>query len=74
MLKAWHKSKIFLHVQNIQTLRMENLYFFQTLKQFEHIWFKLHMCDLKNIWIFENVALWKVHINVIKSLNAYYII
>jgi hypothetical protein len=30
MFKAWHKSKTYLHVQNIQTLRMDNPCFFQT--------------------------------------------
>jgi hypothetical protein len=30
MLKIWHKSKMFLHVQNTQTLRMDNLCYFQT--------------------------------------------
>jgi hypothetical protein len=30
MLKAWHKSKMFLHVQIIQTSRVDNIYFFQT--------------------------------------------
>jgi hypothetical protein len=30
MLKVWHKSKMFLHVQiNTQTLRMDSPYFFQ---------------------------------------------
>ncbi len=29
MFKAWHIFKMFLHVQNIQTLRMDNLYFFK---------------------------------------------
>jgi hypothetical protein len=29
MLKDWHKSNFFLHVQNIQTSRVNNLYFFQ---------------------------------------------
>ncbi len=28
MLKAWYKSKMFLHVQSIQTSRIDNLYFF----------------------------------------------
>jgi hypothetical protein len=27
MLKAWHKQKMVLHVQNIQTSKMDNLYF-----------------------------------------------
>jgi len=26
MLKAWHKSKMFLHVQSIQTLRVDSPY------------------------------------------------
>jgi hypothetical protein len=30
MLKVWHKSKMFLQVQNIQTSRVDNPYFFQT--------------------------------------------
>jgi hypothetical protein len=30
MFKAWHKSKIFLHIQSTQTLEMNNPYFFQT--------------------------------------------
>jgi hypothetical protein len=29
MLKNWHKSKMFLRVQSIQTLRVDNLHFFQ---------------------------------------------
>jgi hypothetical protein len=29
MLKAWHKSNLFLHVQNTQTSRVDNPYFFQ---------------------------------------------
>jgi hypothetical protein len=29
MLKVWDKSKMFLHVQNIQTSKMDNLCFFQ---------------------------------------------
>jgi len=29
MLKAWHKFKIFLHVQSTQTLRVNNLVFFK---------------------------------------------
>ncbi len=28
-LHAWHKSKIFLHVQNTQTSRVDSFYFFQ---------------------------------------------
>jgi hypothetical protein len=28
MLKNWHKSKMFLHVQNTQTLRVNNFYLF----------------------------------------------
>jgi hypothetical protein len=30
MLKAWHKSIFFFHVQSTQTPRMDNPYFFQT--------------------------------------------
>jgi hypothetical protein len=30
MLKDWHKLKMFLHVQSIQTSRVDNLLFFQT--------------------------------------------
>jgi hypothetical protein len=30
MLKVWHKSKMFLHVQNTQTSKMDSAYFFQT--------------------------------------------
>ncbi len=29
MLKAWHKSKLFLHVQSTQTLKMDNFIFFR---------------------------------------------
>jgi len=30
MLKVWHKSKMFLHVQSTQTLKVNNFCFFQT--------------------------------------------
>jgi len=30
MLKIWCKSKVLLHVQNTQTFKMDNFYFFQT--------------------------------------------
>jgi hypothetical protein len=29
MFKSWHKSKMFLHVQNTQTSRVASLYFFK---------------------------------------------
>ncbi len=44
MLKIWHKSKMFLHVQSIQTLKMDNPYFFQTsffLSNVHHSFWKL---------------------------------
>jgi hypothetical protein len=43
---------------------------FFSYNQFEHIQFKLHMCDPKNYGFFENMALTKVHIYVIKNMNA----
>ncbi len=44
MLKAWYKSKMFLHVQNIQTSRIDNLYFsnvFFLLPNVHHSFLKL---------------------------------
>jgi hypothetical protein len=35
MPKDWHKSKMFLHVQRTQTLRIDNPYIFQKI-----IWIK----------------------------------
>jgi len=37
MLKAWHKSKKKLYVQNTQTLRMDNPYFFSNVFFFYQI-------------------------------------
>jgi hypothetical protein len=63
MFKVWHKSKMFSHIQNIQTLRMDSLnVFFKRpfsyqmctipfenyfYNSFEHIWFK-SVFDLEN--------------------------
>ncbi len=44
MLKAWHKLKMFLHVQSTQTLKMDNSCFFQTflfLPNIYHSFWKL---------------------------------
>ncbi len=44
IFKAWHKSKMFLHVQSIQTLRVDNPCFFQMsvfLPNVHHSFWKL---------------------------------
>jgi hypothetical protein len=44
MLKAWHKSQLLLHIQSIQTSRVDNPYFFQTslfLSNMHHSFWKL---------------------------------
>ncbi len=74
MFKAWHKSKIFLHVYNTQTLRMDNPCFLKVS------FFFYKMCTIllkigmhfnidnwkgKRIWIKENY--WKPHLNTCGS-------
>jgi hypothetical protein len=49
MFKAWHKSKLFLHIQSIQTSRVDNPYFFK------HLYF-YQMCTI----LFEN---WRGFLN-----------
>jgi hypothetical protein len=84
MFKVWHKSKMFLHVQNIQTSKMDNPYFFSNVIFFTKGFalmkiiiitylstFGLKMLLTLKIMNFENVILTKVvNIYVIEGMNV----
>jgi len=81
MFKAWHKSKMFLHGQSTQTLRVDNLYFF--LPYVHHSFLKLeriltlmirkekHIC-LKSAFDLKNYGFWKCAFNK-KIVHVYMI-
>jgi len=72
MLKAWHKSKIFLHVQSTQTLKMGSPCFFQTsFFPTKCSPFLLKIGKDFNIDDFKGKSTWLMKKNYIKNLNTF---